>query len=116
MNTNTPEQPAVVGRFTFEPMQNASSPIAIIEALLKTPGRLIYNVERSWRAPTALALVLFALIAMAAYGPIVGPLAGGVKIWIAAAKVAIVTVAPGLICLPSLYIFTCLGGVDAQLR
>ncbi|MFL6526930.1 MAG: hypothetical protein ACJ8IQ_02405 [Chthoniobacterales bacterium] len=116
MNTNTPEQPAVVGRFTFEPMQNASSPIAIIEALLKTPGRLIYNLERSWRAPTALALVLFAIIAMAAYGIVVGTFAGGVQIWIAPAKVALGAVAAALICLPSLYIFTCLGGVDAQLR
>jgi hypothetical protein len=116
MNTNTPEQPARVGRFTFEPMQNADSPIAIIEALLKTPGRLIHDLERNWRAPFAIALVVFAVAAMAAYGFVVGSFAGGVQIWIAPAKLALGTVAASLICLPSLYIFTCLGGVDARLR
>ena len=116
MNTNTPEQPAKVGRFTFEAMQNADSPVAIIEALLKTPGRLIHNLEHNWQARLALALILFAVIAMAAYGVVVGTFAGGVQIWIAPAKLALGTVAAALICLPSLYIFTCLGGVDARFR
>src|SRR3954454_5135591 len=115
MNTNTPEQPAVVGRFTFEPMQNASSAIAIIEALLKTPGRLLYNLERSWHAPTALALVLFAIIAMAAYGIVVGTFAGGVQLWIAPATVPHGSGPAAVFRRPSLYMFTCLGGVDAQL-
>ena len=36
--------------------------------------------------------------------------------WIAPAKLALGTLLSVLICLPSLYIFACLGGIDARLR
>jgi hypothetical protein len=36
--------------------------------------------------------------------------------WIAPAKLGLGMLLSVLICLPSLYIFTCLGGIDAQLR
>lgn len=114
---NTPNTPRPVsGRFTFEPMQNAQSPITVVEALLKRPGRLIHDLERNWRASLALPLVVFAVVGMAVYGIVVGTFTGGAQIWIAPAKLAIGTVAAALICLPSLYIFSCLGGVDARVR
>ena len=36
--------------------------------------------------------------------------------WIAPAKLALGTLLSVLICLPSLYIFACLGGIDARIR
>src|SRR5437016_11591563 len=36
--------------------------------------------------------------------------------WFAPAKLVLRTLLAILICLPSLYIFSCLGGIDAQLR
>jgi hypothetical protein len=53
---------------------------------------------------------------MALYGIVVGSFSGGPQLWIAPAKLAIGTLLSVLICLPSLYIFACLGGVDARLR
>ena len=41
---------------------------------------------------------------------------GGAQMWIAPAKLGLGTLLSVLICLPSLYIFTCLGGIDARLR
>ena len=61
-------------------------------------------------------LFLFVLLGMAAYGLVVGSFSGGAQIWIAPTKIMIGTVLSILICLPSLYIFTCLSGIDARLR
>src|SRR5438309_4732133 len=105
MNTETTQQPASAGRFTFEPMKNARSPIAVLEALLKTPGRLIHELERNWQPIVILSLVVFAIIGMAAYGVVVGTFAGRAQIWIAPAKLVLGTMAAAVICLPSLYIF-----------
>ena len=53
---------------------------------------------------------------MAIYGMVVGAQSGGAQMWIAPAKLGLGTLLAVLICLPSLYIFTCLGGIDARLR
>src|SRR4051794_17765753 len=111
-----PARPTPPTRFRFEPMTNGQSAIAIIEALLKFPGRLIYELERKWTTTLAGWLLLIAIGGMAGYGVVVGTFSGGAQIWIAPAKLAMGTVAAALICLPSLYIFCCLGGIDAQLR
>jgi hypothetical protein len=104
------------GRFTFEPMPPGNSPVLVIEALLKYPGRIIHELQFNWRPDLSTCLLLFALIGMALYGIVVGSFSGGAQIWIAPAKLALGTLLSVLICLPSLYIFACLGGIDARLR
>lgn len=104
------------GRFTFEPMPSGNSPVLLIEALLKYPGRIIHELQFNWRADLSTWLLLFALIGMALYGIVVGSFSGGAQMWIAPAKLALGTLLAVLICLPSLYIFACLGGIDARLR
>jgi hypothetical protein len=61
-----------------------------------------------------LMLVLIALCAIA-YGIVVGTFSGGQQYWIAPVKIAGGMVVCGLICLPSLFIFSCLGGAQARL-
>ena len=121
MNTSTnqnqtPQPPKIPGRFRFEPMPEGTSPALVIEALLKYPGRIIYQLQNNWRAALPMWLFLFVLLGMAAYGLVVGSFSGGAQIWIAPTKIMIGTVLSILICLPSLYIFTCLSGIDARLR
>lgn len=53
---------------------------------------------------------------MAIYGLVVGTFAGGTQLLIAPAKLVLGTLLSIFICLPSLYIFTCLGGIEARLR
>src|SRR5437870_3329769 len=108
--------PPIPGRFAFEPMSQGASPPLVIEALLKYPGRIIHELKNNWRAPLPVWLVSLALLGMLAYGVVVGSFSGGAQLWIAPAKIATGMMLSILICLPSLYIFTCLSGIDAQLR
>ena len=88
----------------------------MIEALLKYPGRIIHELQHNWRVELSSWLLVLALLGMALYGVVVGSFSGGPQMWIAPAKLALGTLLSVLICLPSLYIFACLGGIDARLR
>ena len=116
---NRVEQPPQLprpSRFAFEPMPAGTSPLQVIEALLKFPGRIIYELQNNWRADLSGWLVALALVGMAAYGVVVGCFSGGAQMWIAPAKIALGTLFSILICLPSLYIFAGLAGIDVRLR
>ncbi len=103
-------------RFALEPMPAGKSPLVIIETLLKYPGRIIYELQNNWRAGLSGWLVVLALVGMAAYGVVVGSFSGGAQMWIAPAKLAFGMFFSILICLPSLYIFAGLAGIDVRLR
>src|SRR5207237_1562341 len=60
-------------------------------------------------------LLIFGIVGVTIYGIVVGAQSGGAQLWIAPAKLGLGTLLSMLICLPSLYIFACLGGIDAQL-
>ena len=116
-NPNPSSQPPqLAGGFAFGPLPEGTSPILIVEALLKYPGRIIHELQNNWRAALTIWLLLLAVVGMATYGLVVGSFSGGPQMWIAPAKIAIGTLLSILICLPSLYIFACLGGIDARLR
>lgn len=87
----------------------------VIEALLKYPGRIIHELQFR-RTDLGAGLLFLALLAMTLYGAVVGTFSGGAQLWIAPAKLALGTFLSVLICLPSLYIFACLSGVDARIR
>ena len=93
-----------------------NSPLALPEMLLKHPGRVLYELQRDERPALAFWLLAVALLGMAIYGLVVGTFAGGMQLLIAPAKLVLGTLLSILICLPSLYIFTCLGGIEARLR
>ncbi len=115
----TPSKPAPKSpprqRLILEPM-TGNAPHQVLETLLKHPGRILYELQRDERPLLTLWLLGFALLGMALYGVVVGTLAGGAQLWIAPAKLALGTLLSMLICLPSLYIFSCLGGNDARIR
>ena len=49
------------------------------------------------------------------YGVVAGTFSGGTQLWAAPVKIAAGLMISALICLPSLYIFTCLSGSQARL-
>ncbi len=110
------QRPGISRRFTFQPMAEGKSPVLLVEALLKYPGRIIHELQHNWRAALTCWLLILALLGMAMYGVVVGSFSGGTQMLIAPAKLALGTLLSVLICLPSLYIFACLGGIDARLR
>src|SRR5262245_50169721 len=102
--------------FHFEPLARESGALEYLAALLKHPGQIIHELHGEERRTLGLWLLLFALAGMALYGVVVGSLTGGTQLWIAPVKLALGTFLSVLICLPSLYIFSCLGGNDVRLR
>jgi hypothetical protein len=97
-------------------MPAGKSPLLIIETLLKFPGRIIYELQNNSRADLSGWLLALALVGMATFGIVVGSFSGGAQLWIAPAKLALGTLFSIFICLPSLYIFAGLAGIDIRLR
>jgi hypothetical protein len=102
--------------FVFEPMPDPENPISLLENLLKFPGRVVHELHQTRAAILTAWLLIFGIVGVAIYGIVVGAQSGGAQLWIAPAKLGVGTLLSVLICLPSLYIFACLGGIDAQLR
>jgi hypothetical protein len=53
---------------------------------------------------------------MAVYGLVLGTFSGGTQLWAAPLKAVLGLAVSALICLPSLYIFACLGGARVRLK
>ena len=63
-----------------------------------------------------IAMMLFvSVVCSLIYGVVVGTFSGGTQLWAAPVKIAAGLMISALICLPSLYIFTCLSGSQARL-
>src|SRR5438067_10643183 len=111
------KQPSLLAsNFVFEPMPDPGNPIRALENLLKYPGRIVHELHQTRAAILATWLLIFGIAGVAIYGVVVGSFSGGAQMWIAPAKLAFGTLLSVLICLPSLYIFACLGGLDVRLR
>jgi Flp pilus assembly protein protease CpaA len=102
--------------FVFESMADPGNPVSLLENLLKFPGRVVHELHQARAAILTAWLLFFGIVGVAIYGIVVGSQSGGAQMWIAPAKLGLGTLLSVLICLPSLYIFTCLGGIDAKLR
>jgi hypothetical protein len=100
----------------FEPIPGGTTPALVVESLLKYPGRIIHELQNNWGVALPAWLFLIVLLGMASYGLVVGSFSGGAQIWVAPAKIVIGTSLSILICLPSLYIFMLLSGIEARLR
>lgn len=103
-------------RFEYAPIQGRKDLLSVLENVLKHPGHIIWEINNGRIGTVVAALALITLVALAIYGVVVGSLSGGSQLWIAPAKIMLGTALSVLICLPSLYIFLCLGGADAHVR
>lgn len=92
-----------------------TSPIAAIEAILRQPRRVMYQLRQPGAGSLMLYLVIVAMICAAVYGVVVGTFSGKDQLWIAPVKISTGMLVSAMICLPSLYIFACLSGSKARL-
>lgn len=111
-----PQMPAARRAFTFEPMPENATPASVLEALLKHPGCIIHELQQNRATSLSIWLLILGLAGMAFYGVVIGTLSGGSQLLIAPAKMMLGSLLAMLICLPSLYIFSCLDGVEARIR
>ncbi len=109
--------PVAVRPLGDDPDDHISIPglTAAIEAMLRYPRRVMFHL----RAPQAGTLIGFMVIVALAcsliYGVVVGSFSGETQYWAAPIKIAAGLFISALICLPSLYIFSCLSGSQARL-
>ena len=100
-----------------DPVEQVAIPhaFAALEALLRQPRRLMYQLRQPQAGKLVVTMFLVALVCSLVYGMVAGTFSGGVQLWAAPVKIAGGLLASAAICLPSLYIFTCLSGSQARL-
>lgn len=94
------------------PITNA---FAAIEALLRQPRRLLFQLRQPGAGGLIAQMLFVSAVCALVYGVVAGTFSGGTQLWIAPAKIAGGLLVSAAICLPSLYIFTCLSGAQARL-
>lgn len=126
MNEQTPVPPVIPQTAPMpgewrKPGDDASDRVPIphgfaaLEALLRHPSRLFYQLRQPGAGGLVVQMLLIALGCSVIYGVVVGTFSGGTQLWIAPVKIAGGLMISAAICLPSLYIFTCLSGSRARL-
>lgn len=86
-----------------------------MEAMLRHPRRLFFQL-RGDRGSQIIGGILFvAMVCALIYGFVAGTFSGGEQLWAAPVKIAGGMLICAIICLPSLYIFSCLAGSEARL-
>lgn len=83
--------------------------------MLRRPGQLLQALADGSTA-VALRLGLLLVLGLALFGFLLGTFSGGTQLWAAPAKIVLGAGASLLICLPSFYIFMCLGGASVRLK
>jgi hypothetical protein len=89
--------------------------LAAAEAMLRQPRRVMYQLRQPGSGRLVAAMLFISVLCAAFYGVVVGTFSYGDQIWAAPVKIAGGLLLATLICLPSLYIFTCLSGSQARL-
>lgn len=101
----------------YEALEGGFAPANILNKLLRKPLSLLHHLENSEegrKLPSRLLLI--AVASLAIFGLVVGSFSAGTQLWAAPLKIIGGLLFSAIICLPSLYIFTCLGGLDAKFR
>lgn len=95
----------------FVPLSKTGA-LSMLDALLKHPGRLIYEIVTVRPGRVAVVLLGIMTVSMLFYGLIMGSFSGDMQLLLVPVKVTVGLLLSGLICLPSLYIFSSLSGGD----
>ncbi len=86
----------------------------IAEAILKHPAKTIYELHQGRTGKVTVAMVIISIVCLVGYGLTVGTFSMGVQLWMAPAKITLGLLFSALICLPSLFVFSCLSGADSH--
>src|ERR1039457_5300445 len=89
--------------------------VAAIDAILRHPRRVMFQLRQPDAGKLIAMMLLVSVVCSLIYGVVAGTFSGGDQLWAAPTKIAVGLMISALICLPSLYIFTCLSGSQARL-
>lgn len=102
------------GALRGEAMPIGRGPFAIVEALLKAPARVLYDVQHGRGALFKLSALV--VVTMVVTGLVMASFSGGFQLLAVPLKLGLGVFFCALICLPSLYIFSSLAGAEQSLR
>jgi len=116
-HSNLAVPPIIVPHLGDDPAerQPITGVIEAVEALLRQPRRVLFQLSQKNQAKLIFSLFAIAVFCSLIYGLVVGTFSGGTQLWAAPVKIAVGLLISGFICLPSLYIFSCLVGSQARL-
>lgn len=99
----------------FEALEGGVAVPNIVNKLLKKPLALVFHLDREEAGGMLpVRLLAVAIGCLVVFGIVVGTFSGSAQLWAAPLKIVCGLLFSGLICLPSLYIFSCLGGLNAK--
>jgi len=85
---------------------------ALFEALLRSPRALVRRLADPGHG-ALIPFLLLAIVSLIVFGAVLGSFAMGTQMWAAPLKITAGLLIAGVICYPSLYIFSCLAGSQA---
>ncbi len=116
-----PQIPAAVPSLHPQPLgenpaerERISNPMSAIDAILRQPRRVMFQLRQPGSGRLVALMLVVTILSCAIYGLVVGSFSMGTQLWAAPVKLACGLLLSALICLPSLYIFTCLSGSQAR--
>ena len=90
---------------------------ASIEALLKAPAALMFEFAQGKQAGSlGRSLLVILVLGLALFGVVAVDFTYGIQWWAAPLKIIAGLMISALLCLPSLYIFSCLGGLEVSVK
>ncbi|MGK0188220.1 MAG: hypothetical protein ACI9R3_004012 [Verrucomicrobiales bacterium] len=98
----------------FTPMDSGDTATSFFETLLKQPGSIVHRMHQTGLGRPVLMLVAISMVSFVVFGALLGTFSLGNQLWAAPLKLSLGILFSALICLPSLYIFTCLTGMSAR--
>jgi hypothetical protein len=85
---------------------------SLFEALLRSPRALVRRLADPGHGAFGPFLII-AVLSLIVFGAVLGSFAMGAQMWAAPLKITVGLLIAGIICYPSLYIFSCLAGSQA---
>lgn len=86
-----------------------------MEAILRQPRRVVQQLRLPNAGGLIVSLLVVGIVCALIYGFVTGSFSGAAQYWAAPVKVVSGMLLSAVICLPSLYIFACMGGSKARL-
>src|ERR1035438_3724615 len=109
--------PSSVQQLGDDPAERAAitNVVAAIDSILRHPRRVMFQLRQPNAGKLIAMMLLVSIVCSLIYGVVVGTFSGGAQLWAAPARFSAGLMFSALICLPSLYSFTCLGGSQSRL-
>lgn len=109
-----PILPAPLGTLP-EDREGIPNVVSATEAILRQPRRVLFQLRQPGAGRLIGGMLFIALLCSVVYGAVVGSFSMGTQLWAAPVKMAGGLLISAVICLPSLYVFSCMSGSKARL-